>query len=123
MNEQNDSGFEAITMDGGPFDSLSIEKLEDGSIKLSIDRDAVVWQQHARATMCAEDVARLAEWLAPTRDNALAAMTARAEQAEAKLAAVPWELIRTVARGALNFNFVPAVDIVKVLSWVDDNDA
>ena len=55
--------------------------------------------------------------------QALAAMQQRAEQAEAKLAAVPWELIRTVARGALNFNFVPAVDIVKVLSWVDDNDA
>lgn len=82
VDEENGSGFEAITMDGGPFDSLTITRLEDGGMKLSIDRDAVVWKQHAEGTMCAEDVARLAEWLTPTRDSALAAMTQRAKQAE-----------------------------------------
>ena len=64
MSEETDT-FDALTMDGGPFDSLRVTRTEDGGIKLSISRDAIVFSQEASGTMCAEDARELAKWLTP----------------------------------------------------------
>ena len=64
MSEGTDT-FDALTMDGGPFDSLRVERTDDGGVKLSISRDAVVFAQEASGTMCAEDARELAKWLTP----------------------------------------------------------
>lgn len=46
----------------------------------------------------------------------------KAAALEAKVNSVPWQLIRTTAKGALEFSYVPATSIVRLLRWLDDNE-
>lgn len=46
----------------------------------------------------------------------------KAAALEAKLDTVPWQLIRTVTKGTLEYSYVPATSIVRLLRWLDDND-